>query len=260
MDKASVSIDGGTVLGPISWSVGAGECWVLLGPNGSGKTTLLSLAGARRQPSSGRVAVLGEFLGETGIRELWPRIGHVSHRLAEDISPSLSVEEVVLTGRSASLVTWLEEYGQDDLSEADRLLRESGCGHLARQRFGDCSLGERQRVLVARARFGVPELLLLDEPAAGIDLPGREELVAATQAACEDGSTVVLATHHLEEIPPAATHALLLSEGRVAVSGVIEDVLTSGNLSSCFGLELSVTQDGGRWGARSTRPTSQPVE
>jgi len=253
-DRATVSVGGSTLLGPISWSVGAGECWVLLGPNGSGKTTLLSLAGARRQPSAGRVAVLGEFLGETPIRELWPRIGHVSHRLAEDISPSLTVEEVVLTGRSASLVTWLEEYGQDDLSEADRVLQESGCRGLARQRFGECSLGERQRVLVARARFGVPELLLLDEPAAGIDLPGREALVAATQAACEDGSTVVLATHHLEEIPPAATHSLLLSRGSVVASGVIEEVLTPAALSSCFDIELSVTQAGGRWSARSTRP------
>lgn len=253
-DRATASVDGNTLLGPVSWSVGAGECWAVLGPNGSGKTTLLSLAGARRQPSGGRVAVLGEFLGETPIRELWPRIGHVSHRLAEDMSPSLTVEEVVLTGRSASLVTWLEEYGQDDLSEADRLLHESGCRELAQQRFGECSLGERQRVLVARARFGVPELLLLDEPAAGIDLPGREALVAATQAACEDGSTVVLATHHLEEIPSAATHALLLSRGSVVASGVIEDVLTSAALSSCFDIELSVTQAGGRWSARSTRP------
>ena len=133
-------------------------------------------------------------------------------------------------------------------------MQESGCRDLARQRFGECSLGERQRVLVARARFGVPELLLLDEPAAGIDLPGREALVSATQAACEDGSTVVLATHHLEEIPPAATHALLLSRGSLVASGVIEDVLTSTALSSCFDIELSVTQAGGRWSARSTKP------
>lgn len=253
LEDAEVTIGGRRVLGPLSLSVGAGECWVLLGPNGSGKTTLLSMAGARRQPSAGRVAVLGEWLGSTAIRELWPRIGHVSHRLADGIPAGLSVEDVVLTGRDSALVTWLQDFERDDLTEADRLLREAGCEELARQRFGDCSLGERQRVLIARARFGLPELLLLDEPAAGLDLPGREALVAAAQRACEDGSTVLMATHHLEEIPPSATHALLLRNGFAIEAGDIEEVLRPGPLTACFGLPVTVERRDGRWSAAAER-------
>jgi len=248
-EDAEVSLGGRRVLGPLSFAVGTGECWALLGPNGGGKTTLLSLAGARRQPSSGRVAVLGGWLGETPVRDLWPRIGHVSHRLGEALRPSMSVEEVVLTGRSSSLVTWLQDLAPDDLLEVDRLLEAAGCSALAGRRIGDCSLGERQRVLIARARFGMPELLLLDEPAAGLDLPGREALIAATQSACEDGASVVMATHHVEEIPPAATHAALLADGRIVASGYIEEVLTDARMTECFGLRVRVEIRGGRWSA-----------
>ena len=253
LEDAEVRIDGRRILGPLSLTVGTGECWVLIGPNGSGKTTLLSLAGARRQPSGGQVAVLGDWLGTTPIRDLWPRIGHVSHRLADGIAPGLSVEDVVLTGRDSGLVTWLQDFEHDDLAEADRLLREAGCADLARQRFRDCSLGERQRVLIARARFGLPELLLLDEPAAGLDLPGREALVAATEAACRDGTTVLMATHHLEEIPPSATHALLLHDGHQVEAGDIEEVLRPGPLAACFGVAIDVERRSGRWFASAAR-------
>jgi iron complex transport system ATP-binding protein len=249
LDRAEVRISGRRVLGPLSLTIGPGECWAVLGPNGSGKTTLLTLAGARRQPSSGRVAVLGCWLGETPVRDLWPRIGHVSHALADRIDPSFAVEQVVLTGRSSALVPFFDDFEEDDLAEVDALLREAGCEQIARNRFGDCSLGERQRVLIARARFGDHEMLLLDEPAAGLDIPGREALLEATERACRDGATVLLSTHHLEEIPPSATHVLMLHDGRAVASGPVEDALSSRAFERTFGVRMSVGLEAGRWHA-----------
>ncbi len=249
LDRAEVRIGGRAILGPLSFSIDRGECWAALGPNGSGKTTLLALAGARRQPSSGEVRVLGKRLGATPVRELWPRIGHVTHSLAERLGPSLTVEDVVLTGRSSTLVTYLQDFAEVDRKEAAELIDQAGCGQLADRRFGDCSMGERQRVLIARARFGHPEMLLLDEPAAGLDIPGREALVAATERACGDGATVLMATHHLEEIPAAATHALLLRGGEAVAAGIIDGVLRSAPLRDCFGVPVEASRNGSRWSA-----------
>jgi len=224
---------------------------VLLGPNGSGKTTALSLMGARRQPSAGTVEVLGQRLGRTDVRRLRPRIGHVSHRVADALRGDATVLDTVLTGRDATLVTWWQHLGDGDgdVARARRLLATIGCDELSARRLETCSLGERQRVLIARALFGEHELLLFDEPAAGLDLPARERLLDAMTAVTE--VTMVLATHHLEEIPPTATHAALLRDGRVVTSGPIGDVLVGAQLSDCFGMPIVVDHDDGRWRARA---------
>lgn len=251
--SAEVRIGGRRILGPVDLVVTLGEHWVLLGPNGSGKTTLLSLAGAWRQPSAGTVQVLGEELGRVDVRRLRTRIGHVSHAVADRLRPTLTALDVVLTGRAAVLETWWLELREDDRRAARGLLEEMGCGELADRALGTCSLGERQRVLIARALFGAHPLLLFDEPAAGLDLPARERLLAAMTAAATraDAPTTLLATHHLEEVPPTVTHAALLREGSIVATGPVADVLADGPLSACYGIDVTVQRRDGRWWARA---------
>jgi iron complex transport system ATP-binding protein len=253
LESAEVRVDGQTILGPVDLAVRRGEHWVVLGPNGSGKTTMLSLAGAWRQPSRGVVRVLGERLGRTDVRRLRTRIGHVSHAVAERLRPSLAVEQAVLTGKASTLETWGQEIGARDRQMVRALLADVGCEHLGDRPLGACSLGERQRVLIARALFGAHRLLLLDEPAAGLDLPAREHLVSAMAAVAEraDGPTTLLATHHLEEVPPTVTHASLLRAGRVIASGPVADVLADGPLTACYGIDVAVERRDGRWWARA---------
>ena len=259
MREAQVRIEGRTVLGPIDLEVGRGERWVLLGPNGGGKTTLLSLAGARRQPSSGRVTVLGITLGTGDVRALHPRISYTSHALAERMPPDLSVRTVVLTGKRATLSPWFQEFDEVDERRAVALLERVGCGHLAARRFATASQGERQRVLLARALFPDPELLILDEPASGLDLPAREALIEALEAVESSGPTTIVATHHLEEIPPSSTHAALLRDGLLVASGEIEGVLTSRSLEDCFGIAMEVGRRGARWWATAGPPRPGPA-
>jgi iron complex transport system ATP-binding protein len=249
---------GRTILGPVSLTVAEGEHWVVLGPNGSGKTTLLTLLGAYRQPSSGTVEVLGSRLGRADVRTLRRRIGHVSHAIADRMRPQIPVETVVLTGKQATLEGWLQVFDDADRRRARELLERFGCGELLTQEFGRCSQGERQRVLLARALFGRPGLLLLDEPAAGLDLPGRETLIAAMEEAARDFAehASVLVTHHLEEIPPSVTHAALLREGAIVESGPIHGVLTDAAVGACFGLAVTVAQRGGRWSVSAVSVSS----
>jgi len=249
MTGAEVRIGGRRIAGPLDLVIGAGERWALLGPNGSGKTTALSLMGARRQPSVGTVDVLGERLRRTDVRRLRPRMWRVSHRVADALRRDATVLDTVLTGRDATLVTWWQRFDDDDIVRAHRLLASIGCDELAARRLETCSLGERQRVLIARALFGEHELLLFDEPAAGLDLPARERLLEAMTAVTE--TTTVLATHHLEEIPPTTTHAGLLRDGCVVAAGPIGDVLVDTHLSACFAMPIVVDRDGGRWRARA---------
>ena len=256
MEGATVRVNGRTILGPVDLRIGDREQWVLLGPNGSGKTTLLRLAGARRQPTRGVVKIFGERVGRTDIRLLHPRIGHVSHSLADLLRPSIAVLELVLTGRDAALEPWMAVFDQDERARARNLLDQVGCIGLADRAFGTCSMGERQRVLLARAMFGRHDLLLFDEPAAGLDLPARERLLAAMSTGSTDAGPApasVLATHHLEEIPSTATHAALLRAGTVLAQGPIEDVLVPESLAASFGLEIEVEHHAGRWSARAAR-------
>jgi iron complex transport system ATP-binding protein len=247
-----VRAGGRTILGPVDLTVGAGERWVLLGPNGSGKTTLLSVAGAWRQPSSGEAWVLGERLGRIDVRRHRRRIGHVSQALADRFRPTIGVLDAVLTGAVAAIEPWGWTFEDRERAMAEALLERVGCASLAGRELGTCSQGERQRILLARALMGERELLLLDEPAAGLDLPGRERLLRAIETA--EGPAWILTTHHLEEIPPNATHAALLREGEVVAAGPIATTLTGDHLSRAMGIEVAVAAEGGRWRAVAGDP------
>ena len=247
--------DGVALLDDITWSVGQGERWALLGPNGSGKTTLLRVVGAGLWPTRGAVEILGERLGRVDMRELRKRITVVSASVARTLRPAQPALDVVLTGRHAALETWWHEYTDDDRSRASALLTEAGFGGdlFAQRAFGLLSEGERQQVLLARALMGNSELILMDEPAAGLDLGAREGLLARLAALAADSGVppMILVTHHLEEIPPGVTHAALLRRGRLLVAGPVDDVLTDGSVSDAFGVSVVVEHRDGRWAARS---------
>jgi iron complex transport system ATP-binding protein len=243
------------LLGGISWEVGAGERWALLGPNGSGKTTLLRVVGSALWPTRGVVEILGERLGRVDMRVLRQRIALVSAAVSRSLRPGQAALEVVLTGRYAALETWWHEYTEEDRAEAERLLREAGFGGQAfdERPFGLLSEGERQQVLLARALMGRPELLLMDEPAAGLDLGARERLVDRLSRIAADPEVppMILVTHHLEEIPPGITHAALLCDGAMVAAGPAESVLSSESVSAAFGMQVQVERSEGRWSARA---------
>jgi iron complex transport system ATP-binding protein len=246
---------GATLVGPISWAVELDERWVVLGPNGAGKTSLLRMAAAVEHPSSGIAFVLAERLGRTDMSELRSRIGLSSSALSQRVPDDEVVRDLVVSAGYAVLGRWRERYEDVDYHRAIDTLESVGAEHLADRRYGTLSEGERKRVLIARSLMTDPELLLLDEPAAGLDLGGREELVArlADLAADPDAPATVLVTHHVEEIPPGFTHCLLLSEGQTVASGLLTDVLTSENLSTAFGQSIALENIDGRYFARRTR-------
>jgi iron complex transport system ATP-binding protein len=250
---AGVSVVRGrtTLLDDVTWEVEEGERWVVLGPNGAGKTTLLQIAAGRIHPTSGVAGVLGEVLGAVDVFELRPRIGLASASLAERIPGSEIVHNVVVTASYGVVGRWREQYHHLDHERAAELLEVMGIDHLADRTFGTLSEGERKRVQIARALMTDPELMLLDEPAAGLDLGGREDLVGRLGELAADltAPALVLVTHHVEEIPPAFTDALLLREGRVVAAGPLELTLTDENLSETFGLPLHVESRGERWTA-----------
>ncbi|GAA5158665.1 ABC transporter ATP-binding protein [Amycolatopsis dongchuanensis] len=240
------------LLAGLDWAVELDERWVVLGPNGAGKTTLLRLAAAELHPTSGTVDLLGERIGKVSVFELRPRIGFTSAALAGRVPGDELVRDVVVSAGYSVIGRWREEYENLDINRAMELLGTLGVTHLAERTFGTLSEGERKRVLIARALMTDPELLLLDEPAAGLDLGGREDLVArlSTLAMDPDAPATVLVTHHVEEIPPGFTHALLLREGQAVVAGLIDDVLTAENLSKTFDQDLLLERSGDRFFAR----------
>lgn len=240
------------LLDGIDLEVGEGERWVVMGPNGAGKTTLLLLASARMFPTSGAVTVLDEELGGVDLAELKPRIGWASSAMAGDIPPGESVLDVVMTGAWAVSGRWREHYDPADRARAQALLQDWGMGSLASRTYGTLSEGERKRTLIARALMADPELLLLDEPGAGLDLGGREDLVdrLGRLARDPDAPALIVVTHHVEEVPEGFTHCLLLRGGRVVAAGPIAQVLTDTLLSQTFDMPITVLRDGGRWFAR----------
>ncbi len=254
LEFADVSVRRGaaTLLDSINWTVEDDERWVILGPNGAGKTTLIQVAAAQLHPSSGLVAVLGEVLGTVDVFELRPRIGLTSAALAERIPRGELVRDVVVSASYGVVGRWREDYDDLDHERAAELLVEVGAQQLADRTFGTLSEGERKRVQIARALMTDPELLLLDEPAAGLDLGGREDLVSTLSVlALDDASpATVLISHHVEEIPPGFTHAMLLREGQVVAQGPVRDVIDEQNLSATFGMPLVVTHQDDRWAAR----------
>jgi iron complex transport system ATP-binding protein len=257
IDFARVSLrrGGNTLVGPITWSVELDERWVVIGPNGAGKTSLLRIAAATEHPSSGTAYVLGERLGRTDMSELRARVGLSSSALSQRIPDSEVVRDLVVSAGYAVLGRWREDYEDVDYAQAIDMLESVGAEHLAERTYGTLSEGERKRVLIARSLMTDPELLLLDEPAAGLDLGGREELVARLTdlAADPDAPAMVLVTHHVEEIPVGFSHALILSEGKAVASGLLTEVLTAENLSKAFGQSIALDVIDGRYFARRTR-------
>jgi iron complex transport system ATP-binding protein len=257
IDLRSVSLrrSGRTLVGPLDWVVELDERWVIVGPNGAGKTSLLRIAAATEHPSSGVAYVLGERLGRVDVSELRARIGLSSAALAQRVPDDEVVRDLVVSAGYAVLGRWRERYEDVDYQRATDMLESLGAEHLAERSYGTLSEGERKRVQIARALMTDPELLLLDEPAAGLDLGGREELVARLTdlAADPDAPALVLVTHHVEEIPPGFSHCMLLAEGQVVAAGLLPDVLTAENLSTAFGQSIALEVVDGRYFARRVR-------
>ncbi|MDR2930125.1 MAG: ABC transporter ATP-binding protein [Propionibacteriaceae bacterium] len=241
------------LLDHVSWQVADTDRWVIIGPNGAGKTTLLQIVSARMFATSGRVEILGQTMGRVDVFDLRPRIGVASAALESQIPPDETVRDVILSASYAVFGRWREAYEPVDESRADRLMSQMRVEHLARRTFGTLSEGERQRTQIARALMTDPELLLLDEPTAGLDLSGRELLLATLSDLAQDewSPTSVMVTHHVEEIPPGVTHALFLKQGTVVAMGHLSQVMTSEVLSRTFDLPLTVTEVDGRWRAQA---------
>jgi len=254
LSQVSVIRGDRTILGPIDFQIQNGERWVILGPNGAGKSSLLNILATRMFPTSGTVTVLNQQMGKVDLSELRTRIGICAALISEDIPGDEIVRDVVLTAAYAILGRWNEVYDLWDESRAVSLLTTFGVRELADRRYSTLSEGERKRVAIARALMADPELLLLDEPAAGLDLGGREDLLKrfANFAADPTSPASILVTHHIEEVPQGTTHALVLKDGKVAVSGPISQVITSEHMSAIFETPIEVTFDGKRFFARSS--------
>ncbi|MFI0820042.1 ABC transporter ATP-binding protein [Streptomyces sp. NPDC021098] len=248
----SVVRDGRALVDDVSWSIKEGERWVILGPNGAGKTTLLNLASSYLYPSTGSARILGEQLGAVDVFELRPRIGMAGIAMAEKLPRAQTVLQTVLTAAYGMTAHWQEDYDQVDEVRARAFLDRLGMNEYLDRKFGTLSEGERKRTLIARAMMTDPELLLLDEPAAGLDLGGREDLVRRLGRLARDpyAPSMIMVTHHVEEIPPGFTHVLMVRQGKVLTAGPIDMELTSRNLSRCFGLPLLVERNGDRWTAQ----------
>ena len=240
----------------IDWSVDDDQRWVVLGPNGAGKTTILQLAATLIHPTSGAVTVLDERMGRTDVFELRPRIGFASSAMAKRIPPEETVLDVVLTAAFAVMGRWNEQYEGIDERRARRVLEQWRLSHLAERTFGTLSDGEQKRVQIARAVMTDPEILLLDEPTASLDLGAREELLGLLSGYAQAPTTpaMVMVTHHVEEIPVGFTHMLLLRDGKVVAQGPIEQTLTEGNLTETFGMPITLTESNGRYAARAQQP------
>jgi iron complex transport system ATP-binding protein len=243
-----------TLLDKITWTVEEDERWAILGPNGAGKSTIMNIAAATMHPSSGAAYVLGERLGRVDVFELRPRIGIAAAALAERIPAGEVVTDVVVSAGYSVLGRWREAYGRRDVRRAVKLLERFGVGDLAERRFGTLSEGERKRVQIARALMTDPELLLLDEPAAGMDLGGREDLLRRLTRFADDpdAPASVLVTHHVEELPTGISHVMLIRDGAVVAQGLARQVLTDENLTATFGLPIHVWRRSGRWYARAS--------
>ena len=253
MQGVSVTRGGKRILGPIDFRIQSGERWVILGPNGAGKSTLLNILATRIFPTSGTVSILDKQMGKVDLSELRTRIGICASLLAEDIPDDEFVRDVVLTAAYAVIGRWNEVYDLWDESRAVALLTTFGVREFADRRYYTLSDGEKKRVQIAHALMADPELLLLDEPTAGLDLGGREDLLRRFSEFSLDplAPSSIIVTHHIEEIPAGTTHALIIKDGVIAISGPIGEVITSEHMSAVFGITIDVTTDGSRFFARS---------
>lgn len=255
MEGVSVVREGKAILSPLDWQVELDERWIIIGPNGAGKTTLMRVASAQMFPSTGTVRLVGEQMGKVDLREIRTAIGMSSSALAQRIPNEERVADLVISAGYDVLGRWREDYEDMDEERAIEILESVGAIHLADRKWGTLSEGERKRTLIARALMTDPELLLLDEPGAGLDLGGREDLIQLLSelAADPDSPAIVMITHHVEEIPPGFTHAMLLDEGNIVAQGLLEDVMTSENLTRAYHQPIDVRHDDGRWFARRVR-------
>ncbi|HYI32962.1 MAG TPA: ABC transporter ATP-binding protein [Glaciibacter sp.] len=253
LTDVSVVRGGSPILDSVNWSVDDDQRWVILGPNGAGKTTMLQIAAAIMHPSSGTAEILEEPLGGTDLFELRPRIGFASTALAKKVPGNEQVLDVVMTAAYSVTGRWNEEYEDIDERRAQRVLAEWKLDHLAARTFGTLSDGEQKRVQIARAVMTDPEILLLDEPAASLDLGAREELLQLLggYASQPKSPAIIMVTHHVEEIPRGFTHVLLLAEGKVVSSGPLEEALSADSLTEAFGIEIELSQTEGRFTARA---------
>jgi iron complex transport system ATP-binding protein len=248
--------DGNRILDDVTLHVEARDRWVVLGANGSGKSTLLRIAAAYEHPSQGSVRVLGETIGRTDVRILRRRVGYNSAGLSATLRPGLTAVEAVMTAKYAALEPWWHEYTDEDRARAVECLIRMGVGDFGERTLGTLSTGERQRVLLARTLMNDPGVILLDEPSAGLDLGGREQLVSALTdlASHADSPPFVLVTHHVDEIAPGTTHALLLRGGRAVAQGTLDEALSADTLSECFGMPLTLERrPDGRFSSWATR-------
>jgi iron complex transport system ATP-binding protein len=257
LEMTDVGVRRGTswLLSDVSWRVDEADRWVVIGPNGAGKTTALTIASTRLFPSRGSVEVLGQRMGGVDLSELRPRVGFASSALMREIPMHETAADLVMTAAYGITGRWQEHYFDEDMDRARSLLGTWGALGYADRPFASLSEGERKRVLISRALMSDPELLLLDEPGAGLDLAGREELVGMLGDFASDphSPTLILVTHHLEEIPPGVTHSLILGNGRAIAAGPIRDTLTSGNITRAYGMNISVTSIDDRWLATAAR-------
>ncbi|MEL4318360.1 ABC transporter ATP-binding protein [Leifsonia sp. YIM 134122] len=253
LSDVSVIRDGKPILDSVTWSIDDDQRWVILGPNGAGKTTLLQIIAAMLHPTSGTAEILEERLGAVDVFELRPMIGFASTAMARKLPRNETVLNVVMTAAYSVTGRWNEEYEEIDSRRAQRVLAEWKLDHLADRTFGTLSDGEQKRVQIARSVMTDPELLLLDEPAASLDLGAREELLQLLGGYAREATSpaFVMVTHHVEEIPVGFTHVMLLADGKVTASGPLSEALTSENLTETFGLPIEVTEIDGRYAARA---------
>tara|TARA_B100001123_G_scaffold449314_1_gene614159 strand:- start:44714 stop:45523 length:810 start_codon:yes stop_codon:yes gene_type:complete len=258
LSNVNVIREGKPLLQKINWQVRNDQHWIILGPNGSGKTTLCQLASLYLHPSNGNVDVLGERLGQTDVRELRKNIGFTSSALQTLLNPMLRVEDIVISAKDGALAPWWHSYTPKDRQKARGLLDLFGCTDLEQRFFKTLSSGEKQRVLLARTLMNDPALWILDEPMRGLDLGGREKLIErlGLLTSHTKAPSTILVTHHVEEIPEGFTHALLLANGQIVISGELAKVLTEDSISECFGLRLTLNYHDGRWRAQTKKKSS----
>jgi len=259
LDLQDVTVRRGSneILSHVSWQVLAGERWIVMGSNGAGKTTLMQLCSGFMHPTTGKASILGYELGRTDVRELRTLVGISSAAVVALLPPGETVLDSILTAAYGISGRWRERYDQVDRDRAHALMADWGLTNFASRRIGNLSEGERKRVQIARALMCDPELLILDEPAAGLDVGGREDLVArlANLALDQNSPSLILVTHHVEEIPPNFTHALLLKSGKASATGVLSEVIASEPMSEAFGLPLDVEYAEQRWHANGKLPS-----
>lgn len=250
LDKVSFTRGGREILHDIDLTIDRGEQWALLGPNGAGKTTVLSICSATTFPSHGTATILDSTMGRVDLRELRRSIAVVDSR--HPLQSNLTVEDIVLTGVTSTIERVPHWQPTDaDLERVHELMKQLGVGEETSQRWLTMSQGERGRTLIARALMTEPELMILDEPSTGLDLAARERMIATIDQLPDTGVTTIMVTHHFEELPSRATHAALLSAGRIVAAGPVEEVLTDDLVSETFEHPIRIDRVGGRWSARA---------